>query len=818
MLGRDPEYWRAQLHSAHLPVRLFALRIIRQMGSQGARMLLEATVELPEWPLVWALQGCATPALLRAGAPNSPQRLALTLQRRTPRPRGRLSRHTQEACLQGLRTATNPHLRLSWMMVLLEQHGGESVLEELLNIMSAPSPQMSRPQWEQLAALAAWALGQLGRNVLFTIQERFRQSSPTMQAWLCQVLWYLGPLAQGSESFVGGSPGLWASAALYALEGAGTRALIQRQEAPVWVDKSSLGRLAELVNSSQREERYYAARALPGWGPALPRVARLLEALCHDPDHALRDLAWRGLEKLGGVTSPQALRAGLQSQDAEIRRAALKCFHDNYSDPMTVLRRHLHDPELSLLAVLAIQEGGLPDNQLIPALEFAARLHGVHLLVLLTALAQGPAPPETEPADFSALAQSSHVDVRLALARVLMAWRRPPAELLPFADDADSQVSHQVTEYLLDVAQPESLAQLLGEGPRLARRLSLMEARGVLARLLRLGPSRGQLAPLLDRLRELAQHRDPEVSRAAGRMLKGQNLDTLIWADFESLEPALQQSLTALIRETGALPDGLRAALLEGLYISPATLNLAVDLLPGEQVSTLLWSMFSKAPRLNRTHFFDAFLKLGPSGWSLLLELIAHQEPEVAEDAVTLLLRWLDRVGKDGLRDESLLRVPPSAQARRALAIGLADALLAPHQPLESRWLPWALALSRQLEFRAANLALQALGRYFLRGEADEPERALQGILRACNHPQRSVRLEAVAQLRSLQLTAEQRWEVATRLRVLGCDPEPLVQVRRLLWLQESDELTSFEQHLAQTMLEECEDPEVLHEINLLLH
>ena len=385
------------------------------------------------------------------------------------------------------------------------------------------------------------------------------------------------------------------------------------------------------------------------------------------------------------------------------------------------------------------------------------------------------------------------------------------------ADDPDLPLSHQVTEHLIDQGSPEALAQLLAEGPRLARRLSLMDARSVLARMLRLGPARGQLAPLLDRLRELSRHRDAEVSRAAARILKAQNLDTLIWADFESLDPALQQSLTSLIRETGALPDGLRAALLEGLYIGPATLSLAVDLLPADTVSTLLWSMFIKSPRLNRTHFFEPFLKLAQAGFSLLLELIAHQEPEVAEDAVTLLLRWIDRAGKDELHDVSILRIPPSASARRNLAIGLAEALLAPHQPLESRWLDWALALARQLEFRAANLALQALGRYHLRGQPDEPERALQGIMKACNHPQRSVRLEAVSQLRSLQLNDQQRWMVATHLRVLGADPEPLVQIRRLLWLQEADELTSYEIHLAQNMLEDCEDPEVLQEINLLL-
>lgn len=796
MLGRDPEFWRAQLHSSHLPVRLFALRIIRQMGSQGARMLLEAKVDLPEWPLVWALQGCATPALLRSGTPHSPQRLALTLQRRTPRTRAKIARQSLSRCIAGLRKADNSHQRLSWMMILLEQHG-EAACEDLLGLISTPTPEKN--QWEQLAALAAWALGQLGRGILFSIQERFRQGSPAIQIWLCQVLWYLGPQAQGSESFLATAPGIWASAALYALEGAGTRALIQRREAPLWVDRAALGRLAELIQSKDRDDRHYAARALAGWGPALARVARLLEGLCHDPENALRDLAWRGLEQLGGVTSPQALRAGLHSQDVEVRAAALACFRDNYgNEPVEILRRHLHDSELSLLTVLAIEQTGLQPHQQEAALKLLPRLHGVHLLMMLGALSQSLAPPQEETIDLTAYLQHRQVDTRQAVARLLMAWKRPARELAPLLEDSDPQIARQVTEHMLELPNPETLRILLQDGPRLASRLLLLESQNTLGRMERLGFSHH----ILERLRQLTQSGDPETQRTANRILKAQNLDTLMWSDFEALEPETQHSLVALVRESGTLPDGLRAGLLEGLYLNPTTLALAVEILPASSASTLLWSCFIKCPHSLRRHFLDPLLQLDQPGWDLILELLNHKDPEVSEDAVQLLLHWLDQRGLDSLQDENLLKTPPGLDVRAQLAVGLAQRLALQE---DERWFPWLRALARQTAPTAARLALQALYR-------SDQEPAFLEILAACNHPHEQVRLEALALLKPR--SPEQTWLALVRLRAFGIDPHPRVQIRRYLWMLEADDLTTYEIEHARELRLSIEEPDLLKEVD----
>jgi len=687
------------------------------------------------------------------------------------------------------------------MMILLEQHG-EAALEDLLGLISTPTPE--KKQWEQLAALASWALGQLGRGILFTIQERFRQGTPAVQIWLCQVLWYIGPQAQGSESFLATAPGIWASAALYSLEGAGTRALIQRREAPIWVDKTSLGRLAELIHSKERDDRHYAARALAGWGPALARVARLLEGLCHDPENALRDLAWRGLEQLGGVTSPQALRAGLQSQDVEVRSAALACFRDNYgNEPVEILRRHLHDSELSLLTVLAIEQTGLQPQQQEAALKLLPRLHGIHLLVMLTALGQSLAPSHDQELDLGQLITHRQVDIRQASARLLLAWKRPTRELVPLLDDRDDQISSQVTEHLLESATPDTLRQLLGDGPRLASRLLLMESQNSLSRLARSGSSRTQLATVLDRLRQLAQSHEPEVQRTANRILKAQNLDTLMWSDFETLDLELQRSLVSLVRESGTLPDGLKAGLLEGLYVNPTTLELAVETLPANSTSTLLWSSFIKCPRASRPHFLLPMLHLDRAGWELLLELVGHREPEVSEDAIQLLLQWLEERGLDQLGDQSLLKTPPPS-VRAQLARGLARLLVSQADP---RWFPWTRALVRQNDPEATRQALQALC------HNSEAEAFLE-VLHACNHPHEQVRLEALALLRPQE--PEQEWLATVKLRAYGIDPHPRVQIRRYLWMQQAGDLTTYELDHAREIRRDCEDPELMQEIDQL--
>lgn len=815
MLGRNLEYWRGLLQSASVPHRLYAMRVARQMGKEGARLLLDSAGSLPEWPLVWALQGCAHPASLRRAAPHTPARLAYCLQRRFRRSQKRSTRHSLETCLRGLREAENPHLRLSWALVILENHS-ERAFEGIVGLVSTPLPQ--RQKWELMSAVCAWALSQLGPSILFPLQERFRTSHPTIQQWFCQALWYLGPQAQGCESFVANTTGVWTSALLHSLEGAGTRTLVQRGECPIWIDKSSLGRLATLVTSGRKEDRLYVARALPGWGPALPNVAQPLEGLVADAEPEIREAAWRGLEGLGGVVSASALRAGLQARELPVRQAALTCFRANYEqEPVTLLEEQLGDPELSLLSALAIQVSGVQPDQVPTLFRILPRLNGLALFVALGALAEAPVASAPPTADLTALMKSPQVDVRQATARLLMASGTPGHEMLPFCEDSDSSISQQVTEYLLERGQPEELLPLLSDGPRLSRRLAMMESRSIISQMVRRGSSGSQVTPLLARLQELTHHHDPEVHKAAARLLRTQSLDTISWGDLDSADPHVHQAVTNLLRQQGAFPDGLRAAMLEGLYILPFTLNLALSLLPPERASALFWSAFAKASRERRSYFLDPLQQLGGEGWQLILSLVDHPEPEVAEDAVGLLLRWLERNGKEALEGPDLLRKPSVPSARRQLAVGLSEALLAAHQPLESRWLPWAVELVRCPDFHAACPALQALGRYHLRSQEAERVPSLQGILRAANHPHKLVRLEALAQLRLLSLSDEERWESVTVIRAFGQDPEPQVQALRLLWLQQVEELTTSERLQVQQLRLEADDQELQDTLQLLV-
>jgi len=305
-------------------------------------------------------------------------------------------------------------------------------------------------------------------------------------------------------------------------------------------------------------------------------------------------------------------------------------------------------------------------------------------------------------------------------------------------------------------------------------------------------------------------------SIAASRLLRTQNLDTISWGDLDSADPHVHEAVTSLLRQQGAFPDGLRAAMLEGLYILPFTLNLALTLLPAERASALYWSAFARTSREKRSLFLEPLLELAQEGWSLLLALMSHSEPEVAEDAVLLALRWLERGGREVLEGPDLLQKPTGASAQRKLAVGLAQLLFAPHQALESRWLGWAVRLARSADYQAANLAVQSLARYHLRGQEEERELALEGLLRANNHPHRMVRLEALTQLRKLQLQPAECWRSVTAMRLYGLDPDALVTAQRWLWIQEVEQLTSYERVQAEDLRQDCQDPEVLEALKLL--
>ncbi|MFN8606478.1 MAG: hypothetical protein U0931_03035 [Vulcanimicrobiota bacterium] len=294
------------MNSISWPARLFAL----------TRGQLVDLAGLPVWPLAWALSQQKSEAELRPFPSASAQRLALAMQRRQPRKPGP---HSLEHCLHQSARALHPAQRLAWLMVLVEGHGEKAIdplLKSLGVALNRPSP------FVELGEALAWALGQLGRDILLTIGDRFKDAPFLVREHYCQALWYLGPRARGCQPWIKNQHTEWAEALLYRLEGQGSEALIERRRVPVWLDHTSLGRLAELAFSQEPGDRHYALRALDGWGPERAQAVRLVRATLADPDDEVKLQAWRTLLSLGELPGAADVYLALRSQQRQLVKLA----------------------------------------------------------------------------------------------------------------------------------------------------------------------------------------------------------------------------------------------------------------------------------------------------------------------------------------------------------------------------------------------------------------------------------------------------------------------------------------------------------------
>lgn len=288
------------------PARLFAL----------TRGQLADLAGLPVWPLAWALSRQQSAAELAPFPSASPQRLALAMQRRKPRKPGP---HSLDHCLHQSARALHPAQRLAWLMSLVEGFG-EKAIEPLLKSLGVA---LNRPSpFVELGEALAWALGQLGRDILLPIGDRFKDAPFLVREHYCQALWYLGAQARGCQSWLKNQHTEWAEAVLYRLEGLGSQALIERRRVPVWLDKQSLTQLAELAFSQEPGDRLYALRALDGWGPERPQAVRLVRATLADPDDEVKLQAWRTLLSLGELPSASDVYTALRSQHRQLVQLA----------------------------------------------------------------------------------------------------------------------------------------------------------------------------------------------------------------------------------------------------------------------------------------------------------------------------------------------------------------------------------------------------------------------------------------------------------------------------------------------------------------
>ncbi|MBS2035882.1 HEAT repeat domain-containing protein [bacterium] len=238
------------------------------------------------------------------------------MQRRKARKPGP---HSLEHCLHQSARALHPAQRLAWLMSLVEGHR-EKAIEPLLKSLGVA---LNRPSpFVELGEALAWALGQLGRDILLPIGDRFKDAPFLVREHYCQALWYLGPQARGCQPWLKNQHTEWAEAVLYRLEGLGSQALIERRRVPVWLDQPSLSRLAELAFSQEPGDRMYALRALDGWGPERPQAVRLVRATLADPDDEVKLQAWRTLLSLGERPTASEVLAALRSQQRQLVQLA----------------------------------------------------------------------------------------------------------------------------------------------------------------------------------------------------------------------------------------------------------------------------------------------------------------------------------------------------------------------------------------------------------------------------------------------------------------------------------------------------------------
>ena len=290
------------------PARLFALT---RHPAQPADL-----TGLPIWPAAWALSQQLEEAQLAPFPSASPQRLGLAMQRRRARPPGP---HGLEHCLHQSARALHPVQRMAWLMALVEGFG-ERAIEPLLKSLGVA---LNRPSpFVELGEALAWALGQLGRDILLPIGDRFKDAPFLVREHYCQALWYLGPRARGCQAWIHSQHTEWAEAVLYRLEDLGSLALIERRRVPVWLDSKSLERLAELAFSQEPGDQLYALRALDGWGPARSQAVRIIRATLADPDDEVKLQAWRTLLSLGELPAAEDVSRALRSQQAQLVQLA----------------------------------------------------------------------------------------------------------------------------------------------------------------------------------------------------------------------------------------------------------------------------------------------------------------------------------------------------------------------------------------------------------------------------------------------------------------------------------------------------------------
>lgn len=717
----------------------------------------DISADIPEWTRVFLWE--KRPAELLVLHPHpSPQRRALALQRYRPRRPAQPLQH----CMEKARRAPHPQLRLVWLVLLLHHHGPEAIAPLLRAVARR----------DEFSEACCWALGRLGRDIVLEIGDRHGAATPGVKELYYQALWYLGRRARGCESWPGWGDSPWARAVLFGLEDWGWRLLLQWRASPLWLNQESLAALGEMAFSSEEGDRWYALRALLGWGPAKEGVGRMVEVLCYDSDPELAGAALLALGQLGARLRLPALREILRRCPEKVCRVAVKFFFEK-ADPTEfsgVPSLADHARENLVLHCLA----GLEPELQIRALEFAeipqwSLQKSARLL---------------EPFLFSPHTLTTRLEAIAAFVRVGGELRI----LASLLDDPEGEIRLAAAEILVQIAPQEILlgyfqySEIVSQFHKLA---------GVLRALLEW--SSGDLEHLLQQLSG-----NPSV--AARGILRQLELSAVEWSNYGRFNSTQLAVAKSLIRHNQAFPEELLEKMVSGTFQGAGALALFVRYASPSDLQEHLPRLFQHHPISERLLAWEELQARGEVGWTAALDLLAAAEELVALDAANQLSQWfpghewLDRVGLQIL--ESLVH----PLIRAVMADWIARVKVHPLAEVSEANQAWALAvLPHVSHFKP-----------MVEGYLDRAQRAGADLTKLLNgyveHP--DLRFDI---LRWLRLWRPEG--VAKKVRAWPADSEPPLQLARLQLLFETDQLTAEEAEQLATL---GEVPELAQEVALL--
>lgn len=244
---------------------------------------------------------------------------------------------------ESLQRLATPGAATAWALArcagIGDAAGGSEAIPALIKELLRSPPELSGE--------AARRLASLGPAIVPACLKQGRRSGTEARRRLCQVLWYLGPQARGTEDMLAGwLPDPEAEATLLAMESAGSGAMLQalvrtarrtRRDAeqkavrrmiqfrenlrrcsnptrirpsewpsqiyalpvggvcPLWLDAGAVSELSRLAFDLDEDLRIQAVRALGGFGPCRRQALPLLGYLAHHDSEAVRRAARESL-------------------------------------------------------------------------------------------------------------------------------------------------------------------------------------------------------------------------------------------------------------------------------------------------------------------------------------------------------------------------------------------------------------------------------------------------------------------------------------------------------------------------------------------